>query len=114
MKPKQVEKLERTALKLDKPAGEVKQARATRKVGYEQAQLAVSKWGSVVKANREAEHLSFPLASQHGGGVRGMYHHEKSDFMNIQPNVFDAYTRKQNKNSYHIARHIMEQLRDRF
>jgi hypothetical protein len=68
---KKVEKLERTNLKLEKPAGEVKQARATRKVGYEQAQLSVSKWGSVVKANREAEHLAFPLPSQHGGVVHG-------------------------------------------
>eukprot|EP01134_Creolimax_fragrantissima_P000394 CFRG0394T1 len=60
---KQMEGLAKSESALPVPLAKRQLDRVSRKVAYDQTATEVSKWTSVVKKNREAEHISFPLNS---------------------------------------------------
>lgn len=58
---RQVERVEKSGLRLDKPQVRADAERAMRAVAYDKAAVEVTKWQPTVKAQREADHVSFPL-----------------------------------------------------
>jgi U3 small nucleolar RNA-associated protein 14 len=56
-----VDKMESQKLTMSKPLSTRETNELTRKLAYSKSKADVSKWTATIKANREADHLSFPL-----------------------------------------------------
>src|SRR5579862_2016850 len=57
----QISKSKAVGQKLDPPLARPIKERLERQAAYEETKTEISKWQPIVKANREAEHLQFPM-----------------------------------------------------